>query len=203
MAAAGSYWVDRRRDELTMLGARGVGPAAVGAKAALELVGRRPSAASPGSPPPSSSSAVLGPSSVVEDAAIRDAGRNAVLAVLVARGGARRRPALLARRLGDERRRFRRGALDGALGGGAATAAASGTGGRASEVCRWPEGIEVAQIDVLALAFPLLFIVGSWPPAARLLGFGCGCLRRRGRRLPTPAYLAARRLPALRRWCSS
>jgi putative ABC transport system permease protein len=36
VAAAGSYWVDRRRTEVALLSSRGAGPAALGAKAALE-----------------------------------------------------------------------------------------------------------------------------------------------------------------------
>ncbi len=36
VAAAGSYWVDRRRTEVALLSSRGAGPGALGAKAALE-----------------------------------------------------------------------------------------------------------------------------------------------------------------------
>jgi putative ABC transport system permease protein len=38
VAAAGSYWVDRRRVEVALLAARGVGPAAIAAKAVLEML---------------------------------------------------------------------------------------------------------------------------------------------------------------------
>ncbi len=38
VAAAGSYWVDRRRTEVALLSTRGAGPVALGAKAALENV---------------------------------------------------------------------------------------------------------------------------------------------------------------------
>jgi putative ABC transport system permease protein len=37
VAAAGSYWVDRRRREVTLLAAKGVGPAAIALKAGLEM----------------------------------------------------------------------------------------------------------------------------------------------------------------------
>ena len=38
VAAAGSYWVDRRRVEVALLAARGVGPLAIAAKAMLEML---------------------------------------------------------------------------------------------------------------------------------------------------------------------
>ncbi len=38
VAAAGSYWVDRRRNEVALLSSRGAGPVALGGKAALENV---------------------------------------------------------------------------------------------------------------------------------------------------------------------
>ena len=201
VAAAGSYWVDRRRDELTMLGARGVGPAAVGAKAALELVGPAAVGGLAGL-----AAAVLivrrwGPSSVLEDGAVRAAGRNASLAVLGAVAVLGVVAALRSRRLGDERtHRFRRALAMvpwEVLPLAAAALAYRRAGIRGVPVAK---GVEVPQIDVLALAFPLLFIVGVVAAADRLLGYGLRLLRRRGRRLPTPAYLAARRLagaPAL------
>lgn len=37
LAAAGSYWIDRRHSEIRLLSSRGVGPAALAGKAALEL----------------------------------------------------------------------------------------------------------------------------------------------------------------------
>lgn len=39
VGAAGSFWVDQRRHELRLLGARGIGPAAIAGKAVLELAG--------------------------------------------------------------------------------------------------------------------------------------------------------------------
>jgi putative ABC transport system permease protein len=195
VAAAGSYWVDRRRDELTMLGGRGVAPAAIGAKAALELAGPASLGGVIGLGLAVLLVGLLGPSSALEPAAIRNAARYGGLAVVGAVAVLGVVAALRSRHLGDERHhRF-----GGRLGRipwevvplVAAYLAYDREGLNGVPVAK---GVEVAQIDVLALAFPLLFIIGVVAAAARLLRLGLKGLRRRGRRLATPAYLAARRL---------
>jgi putative ABC transport system permease protein len=201
VAAAGSYWVDRRRDELTMLGGRGVGPSAIGVKAALELVGPAVLGGLGGLVTAVVLVGRLGPSSVLEPAAIGAAARNGLLAVAGAVAVLGVVAGLRSRRLGDERH-HRLGRHLGRVPWEVVPMLAAYRAYDRAGVHGVPvaKGIEVAEIDVLALAFPLLFILGVVAVAARLLRVGLLVLRRRGGRLPTPAYLAARRLagaPAL------
>lgn len=195
VAAAALFWVQRRRRELTVLAAHGVGPAALGVKALAEAFPALAAGAAAGW----YSAALLvrsaGPTDVLTaDAMPRSlyAAGAALLAALVVAGGA---AAARSRSLTDvvgRHRRLRLLSLPWELGLAAAGVAA----------WFWLDGSRattnqfgaVAQLPGKLLIVPILVIIGCAALAGRL---GAGWLRRRARRPGSrrPAlFLASRRL---------
>ncbi|MBA3524857.1 MAG: hypothetical protein H0T85_09970, partial [Geodermatophilaceae bacterium] len=198
VAAAGSYWADRRLREVRLLSSRGVGPAALAMKAALELA------------LPAIVGTVLGwllarllirqigPASYVDAnapwqaAATAAVGLVAGLLLLAAVAGLRSRGA-----------------------------AESTIGGRRSWLSRLPwevlllvaalaswlelrdsEGVviedNVAQVNLLLVSFPLLFLAGAAVLVVRLLAAFLPLIRRRSGRWGHARYLATSRVAASR-----
>jgi putative ABC transport system permease protein len=198
VAAAGSYWADRRRLELRLLAAKGAGPAALGVKAVFEMA--LPSLL--GGLAGWGLACVLvrwvGPSALVDaDAVLR-----ALTLTLVAIAGGVAGLGLLAgwqSRTAADTRLPASGPAAGlgrhipwelAVLGLAALALWRLQGkGLTSGAGTGPQGV-----DLLALAFPLLFLAGAvrlvtWP-----LGQVFDRLRTAGQGWPHALYLAARRL---------
>ena len=195
VAAAGSYWVDRRRVEVALLAARGVGPLAIAAKAILEMLVWIALGGVLGWLAAIGLVRLLGPSDLLDPSAVPAAlARTGVALVaglallglvagLRSRGMTERgigvRPGLLARVpwelavLALAALAFRRLATEGPP---VAT------------------GSEPPRIDLLLLAFPMLFLIGAVGLAVRLLGLVVRRLRTAGTAWPHAAYLAARRV---------
>lgn len=201
VAAAGSFWAERRREEVALLVARGVGPGALTVKALLEMApvlllgGLAGWAAAVGLVRALGPSTLLEPRSVVVAAAGVGGSMLVGLGSLAAVAASRFRAE-------SERRRGRRtsrlllvpwelgvlalaGVMLSRLVRGGAQAGADGG----------PVG-SVSQIDPLLIAFPLLLLAGGVALGLRALA---GALARLGRggALWSPArYLAARRIAA-------
>lgn len=193
--AAGTYWVDRRRTEVVMLSSRGVGPAAIGVKAALEMALPAVVGAAAGWGVASAMVRVLGPTRLVDQPAVADSLRRTAVALAVGVvllgviAGLRAR-SLSTRPVGAHV--SWRSKVPWELGVLALAAwSYRRIGIEGVPVAR---GADVPRIDILALAFPLLFVVGTVLLAGRLLVLVLGRLRRRGATWPDWLYLAARRL---------
>jgi putative ABC transport system permease protein len=193
--AAGTYWVDRRRSEVVMLSARGVGAAPIGVKAALEMALPAVVGAAAGWGVALAVVKLLGPTTLVDAPAVADSLRRTAVALAVGVvllglvAGVRAR-SLSARPVGA--RASWRGKVPWELAVlGLAAWSYRRIGIEGVPVAR---GADVPRIDLLALAFPLLFVVGTVALAGRLLVLVLGRLRRRGSTWPDWLYLAARRL---------
>jgi putative ABC transport system permease protein len=193
--AAGTYWVDRRRTEVVMLAARGVGGAAIGVKAALEMLLPAVVGVAAGWGLALVVVKLLGPTTLVDRPAVGDSLRRTAVALVVGVvllgvvAGLRARN-LSTRPVGA--RASWRGKVPWELGVLALAAwSYRRIGIEGVPVAR---GADVPRIDLLALAFPLLFVVGTVALAGRVLVFVLGRLRRRGTSWPDWLYLAARRL---------
>jgi putative ABC transport system permease protein len=197
VGAAGAYWVDRRRDEVTMLAVRGVGPGAIGTKALIESLLASVAGAVAGFAVAVALVEGIGPSSVVDGVAVADAARRVAislaigLALLAIVAGAR------SRSLGSRRTRRSRLPL-GWLPWEAVPLLLAWWSHKRLEAMGTPvaQGTALPQVDLLALAFPLLFIVGTVAVAARLATATLRLLRDRGQHWPTWLFLAGRRLGA-------
>lgn len=196
IAAAGVYWVERRRVEVGLLNARGVGPVALATKVLLEAA--VPVAASAAGGLLLSEWLVrrLGPSPEVDASALRSATVQVALTAAIAW--------LL---------------LGVVAAASARRAAEAGSARGASAVARAPWELAVlalaaaafyeirtrggtpvsatpggpAEVDALLLLFPVLFLAGAAGLAARLLRRALPRLRGSGSRTPA-VYLASRRL---------
>jgi putative ABC transport system permease protein len=198
VAAAAALWADRKHQEVSLLVARGVGPGAIGVKAALELSLAIAVGTVAGFLAAFASVRMFGPSSHLEPAAVARAGglalAGAVLAaVLVGSVAAVRSQARLRE---HARRRWRLSWVPWELGLVALAVVSYQRLGRIGvpEV----EGATVEGVDALALAFPLLFLAASLAVVVRV---GAPLLRRRRSRADGPPkrwapYLARRRLAA-------
>jgi putative ABC transport system permease protein len=198
VAAAAALWADRKHQELALLVARGIGPAAIGLKAALELLLAIVAGTVAGFLAAYASVRLFGPSSRLEPDAVT---RAAVLAlagallaaVLVAAVAAARSQARLRE---HARRRWRLAMVPWELGVVVLAVVSYHRLGRIGvpEV----DGATVEGVDPLALAFPLLFLTASLAVVVRI---GMPLLRRR-RAAPATRpkhwapYLARRRLAA-------
>jgi putative ABC transport system permease protein len=197
VGAAGAYWVDRRRDEVTMLTVRGVGPGAIGAKALLESLLASLIGAAAGYGIAVLLVRTVGPSSALDGSAAADGARRAALSLagglllLAVVAGAR------SRSLGTRRTRRTRLPLAW-LPWEAAPLLLAWWSHRRLQAMGSPvaSGTDLPDVDLLALAFPLLFIVGTVAVAARLATAALRLLRGRGQRWPTWLFLAGRRLGA-------
>jgi putative ABC transport system permease protein len=193
--AAGTYWVDRRRGEVEMLAARGVGPVAIGLKASLETALAAAAGAAAGWGVALVLVRLLGPTTLIEPGAVADALRRAAVAAaagtvaLGAVAGARSH-VIAARPVGGRAswRRFVPWEL-------AVLAMAAWSFRRiGAEGVPVARGDDVPRIDLLALVFPLLFVAGTVALVGRVVGILLARLRRGGASWPDWLYLAARRL---------
>ena len=197
MAAAAALWFERRRREVLLLSVRGVSPVGLGTKAVLELLLPLLAGAVAGLALAYGLVSWLGPSSVLEPAALRRAAAAAgivlgvaagivvaVVAVRVRGGGAhpvRRLPlawipwelALAALTVVSYRRLGEWGVPVG-------------------------RGDEVSHVDVLGLLFPVLFLLTVVAVVARAMSVGLRPLRAWSHRWPTAAWLAVRRVARAR-----
>jgi putative ABC transport system permease protein len=196
IGAAGSYWADRRLSEVRLLSSRGVGPAGLAVKALLELAGPAVVGTLLGWLAARWLVQALGPSRYLDAAApwqaLATAGLALVagLALLALVAGLRSRAAT-ERPVGA--RRSRLAAVPWEL---AVLAAAGGC----YLVLRHGQAVtlshRVAQVSLLVVTFPLLFVAGGALLAVRaLVPVLAAITRRLGRRWPA-WYLAGRRLTA-------
>ena len=198
VGAAGSYWADRRAREVRLLSARGVGPGALAGKAVLELALPAAVGTVLGALLARWLVARLGPSPNLDPAAYRQAalvvaaGLLAGLALLGLVAGLRSRNAT-ERPIGARRSRLAWVPWEVLLLAGAAGTYLALRGTDAVTVVQ-----NVAQVNLLVVLFPLLFILGGSVLAVRLLTLLLPLLSARATRLPAAWYLAARRLTAAR-----
>jgi len=198
VAAAGSYWTDRRRSEVRLLAAKGASPATIGLKALLEMALPALVGGVAGWGLATWLVRVIGPSDLLHPGSLRaglalTAGLLAVgLAVLGSVAGFQAREATERPVGAPPPSRWRRLPVELALVVLAAVSlqrlqlrGAVAVGGDAPP-----------RVDLLALAFPLLFLTGMMRLAARGIGGVIPRLRSAGRRWPHVAWLAGRRLAA-------
>ena len=198
VGAAGSYWADRRSREVRLLSSRGVGPGALALKAVLELVLPAAVGTLLGWLLARWLVAALGPSPLVDASAPWEAGLTALVA-LAAGMGLLALVAGLRSRAATERPVGARRAWAGLvpwelllLG----AALVSWLRLRSGDAVTVDGGI--AQINLLVVAFPLLFLVGSAVLVVRLLALALPRLGRVAGRLSPGWYLATRRVTASR-----
>ena len=198
VGAAGSYWADRRSREVRLLSSRGVGPAALALKAVLELVLPAAVGTVLGWLLARWLVAALGPSPVLDAAAPWQAGLTALVALAAGMGllalvaGLRSRAAT-ERPVGARRTWAAVVPWELVL---LVAALACWLRLRSGDAVTLDGGI--AQINLLVVAFPLLFLVGSAVLVVRLLALLLPRLARRAGRLSPGWYLAARRVTASR-----
>ena len=198
VAAAGSFWADRRATEVRLLAARGVGPVPLAGKAALELGLPALVGAALGWGASRALIATLGPADDLDPGATTAAlwagvaafvvglGAAALVAGLRARGSAERPLGAAPRwpsRVPWE--------LTLLIAAGACWVALQGRPGVVSEG-------NVAQVDGLLVAFPLLGLAGAAVLLARVLTALLPRLRRRAARRRPAVFLAVNRLAAAR-----
>lgn len=197
VAAAASYWVDRRRGEVDLLISRGVGPLGLAAKATLEML-------------PATVLGLLGGWGLaillvrgVGPSPLLDAGAPwtallrvvpalaAAILVLALVAGVRTR-AVAEKVRGSRRSRWLLVPWELLVVGGAAALLVVLVR-RGTEVDNFSFG-SVARVDPVLLAFPLLFLLGAVVLVARLFEPPLRRLGRGGGRLRPPSYLASRRV---------
>ncbi|MBA2388929.1 MAG: FtsX-like permease family protein [Geodermatophilaceae bacterium] len=198
VAAAGSYWADRRVREVRLLSSRGVGPTALAGKAALELAIPAIAGTLLGWLLSQWLIKVLGPNPAVDPSAPVQAAVTAAVGLLLgmvllatvaglrARGTAERTIGL--RQSWTSRLPWELLLLAAAL--------------AAWLQLRNEDGVvidrNVAQVNLLLVSFPLLFLAGAAVLAVRLLAALLPILRRRAGRWRSAPYLAVSRVAASR-----
>ena len=195
VAAAGSYWVDRRRREVALLAAKGVGPAEIALKAALEILLPAVLGVVAGWALAVALVRTFGPSELLDPAAPRVALARAAVALV---GGVLLLAVVAALRVRGQTERglgVRSGRL-GRIPFELAVLALAALAFQRLQSHRPPvaTGTSVPRIDLLLLAFPLLFLTGMVGVAVRALGPVTRRLRTAGSRWPHAVYLASRRL---------
>lgn len=198
VAAAGRFWADRRRREVRLLSSRGVGPAALGLKAGLELLAPVLGGTIAGFLLARGMVMLLGPSDDLEPAAVQ-------LAVLTVGAGL---------------------VIGLALMGFVAGLRARNTTERSSgDAQRWPVRVPleviplaaavycwvrllgtdpvvteagVAKLNLLVVAMPLLFLLGAAPLVIRGVMAGLPAQRQRASGWSPASFLAANRISANR-----
>jgi putative ABC transport system permease protein len=196
VGAAGSYWADRRMREVRLLSSRGVGPVGLAGKALLELAVPAVIGTLLGRLLASWLVAWLGPGGALDPYAPRQATLAALagllggLALLAAVAGLRARAAV-ERPVGARRSPLVLVPWEVALLGLAAWSYQS---------LRHQQGVvqveHVAQVKLLLVSFPLLFLVGAALLGVRLIAGVLRPLRRRAARFPAAVYLAVSRITA-------
>jgi putative ABC transport system permease protein len=195
-AAAGSFWVERRRSEVALLTSKGVGPVAVAFKALLEMVLPAAAFAAIGWWAATRLVGWVGPTSHIDHAAVRDAGTQVVLSLVVAL-------ILLTVVAGATTRRM--GEVSVSRFGRAATRAPWEIAILALAIASYYEvvtrggstvdnGTGTVKIDQLLLLFPMLFLAGGAGLIVRGIRRLLPSVRAAGGRLSPPLYLATRRL---------
>ncbi|TML02165.1 MAG: FtsX-like permease family protein [Actinobacteria bacterium] len=199
VAAAGIYWVDRRRAEVHLLSAKGVGSVGLGTKVLLEALPIAAGAAFAGWAAGVWLAKILGPTDLLDagapSAALRQVLWTTAVGVvflsIVGGYGAHRAAE-------SEPVRGHR-----ALGAAPWELAVLGLAGAAlyEILTRGTQPVQngVPKIDFLIVLFPILFIAGGAGIAVRGLRRLLPKLRASGRSWPSPAYLASRRLAAASR----
>jgi putative ABC transport system permease protein len=197
VAASASLWFDRRRRAVTLLSVRGVSPAGLGLKAVLELSIPLVSGVAVGVLAAHAMVVRLGPSPVLEPSALRDAvalGAAALVGAALTVGAVvawRSRPH--AAHAGGSRR------LAGVPWELLLVWMTVVSYGRLGD---WGvpigRGADVSRVDLVALMFPVLFLVTVVAVVSRLLGWLARSLRARSRWLPPALYLGVRRVTRYR-----
>jgi len=196
VGAAGSYWADRRHAEVRLLASRGVGPAGLATLAALELALPAAVGSAAGLGLAWWLVRTFGPAPELDGwaprlAALTSAGALlAGVALLALVAGARARNTV-ERPLGVRRSWAARLPWELAVLAAAGLAYRQLRQGEAVRVDH-----QVAQVNLLLVAFPLLFLAGGAMVSVRLLTLLLPALRRGSRRWPPALYLAARRVAA-------
>jgi putative ABC transport system permease protein len=197
VAASASLWFDRRRREVTLLTVRGVAPSGLGLKAVLEMAGPLAIGCAGGVGLAYLLVVWLGPSPVIEPAAI---GRAAVAGVLAAAVAALTVGFVVAGLVRVHHGRARRwgwlAAIPWELGLAVATLVSY------RRLGEWgvplSQGADVTRVDVVGLLFPVLFLVTAVAVIVRLLFLALGPVRSASSGWPTPLYLAVRRVSRYR-----
>lgn len=200
VAGAGAFWLERRRQEVLLLASRGVGPVALGVKAALEMLPSVLVGTAAGWALAVAVVAQVGPSSRIEagvpaTAAVRALALGGVGLLLLGIVGGLGGRAVTERVVGRRAGRWRFVPVE-LLVIVAAVFVASRLRPAGAQVSG---GLRVAAIDRQLLAFPLLLLAGTVALALRLLLLGLAAASGRGGggggRVDRPAgWLAARRV---------
>lgn len=198
VAAAGSYWADRRATEVRLLVSRGVSPFALGVKAVLELAVPAALGTALGWWAARGLVVLVGPSAHLDPAAPRQAAGTAVLSlvvslVLLATVAGVRTRAATERPLGARRRWYVGAPWELLLMAGAAAAYLRLRQGEPIVLVR-----NVAQVDALLVVVPLLFLAAAAVLAARGITGLLRPLRARARDWPTAAFTAVTRAASAR-----
>jgi putative ABC transport system permease protein len=193
VGAAASFWVDQRRAELRLLGARGVGPPALAGKAVLELGLPALAGALAGWGAAILLVRAAGPAPELE-AGTPGRALAAVLPALAA--GLLALAAVVAGRTAERSRHRRLPPFPWELALLGLAAWAYVAMRRRGAVVT--DGLDVVRVDPRLVTFGLLGTAGAVLLAARLLTGLLPVLRRRTANAPTPVHLAARRLAGLR-----
>lgn len=197
VGASASLWFDRRRREVMLLTVRGAPPVAVGLKAVLELLAPLVVGSAAGLGLAYALVVWLGPSSLLEPAALGRAGMATAAATLVAALVVGFVVGLRSRGLDTPRHRARWVAA-------APWEVVVGVAALVSyrRLGEWGvpvnEGADVTGVDVLGLLFPVLFLIASVGVVIRLLVLALRPVRAISRRWPTALYLAVRRIARYR-----
>jgi putative ABC transport system permease protein len=194
VGAAGSYWADRRHAEVRLLASRGVGPGGLAALAALELALPAVIGAALGLGLAWVLVRQLGPAPELDAWAPKFAALTSVaalvagIALLAAVAGVRARNTV-ERPVGARRRWPALVPWELALLAAASLAFQRLRSGSAVAVDH-----NVAQVNLLLVAYPLLFLAGASVLLVRLLTLLLPLLRRLSERFGPALYLAARRV---------
>jgi putative ABC transport system permease protein len=195
VAAAGSYWAERRRTEVALLAARGVGPLAIAVKAVLEMLVWAAVGAVLGWLAALGLVRLLGPSDLLDPSAVPAALARTGVALATGLALLGLVAGLRARAMTEPGVGARPGLL-GRLPWELAVLVLAALAFRRLTEQGPPvaTGTEPPRIDLLLLAFPMLFLVGTVALAVRLLGVAVRRLRTAGSGWPHALYLAARRV---------
>lgn len=196
VGAAGAYWVERRFREVRLLASRGVGPVALAAKAAAELTVPALMGSVLGVGVAIELVLLVGPSSDLDPAAPWKAAATAGIAfllgvLLIAVVAGARASALIEERRGGRRSRYGLVPWDVIVLAGAVLVYVRLRGETAIQL---HDGI--ALVNLLLVAFPLLFLLGAAAVLLRVLAALLPLLRRLSRRLPVTWYFATNRIAA-------
>ncbi len=198
VAAAGSYWADRRLREVRLLSARGVGPGALAVKASLELVIPAALGTVGGYYLARALIAVAGPADDLDPDALRTAILTTLasfvigLILLAAVAGIRSRN-FTEKPIGHKRSWLSLIPYELIL---------LGAAGYLWWRLRGEDAVvfdgSVAQVNGLLVSFPLLFLAGAAVLVVRLIVMVLPAMRSRAQRWPPAVYIAVNQLTANR-----